>query len=264
LTGFSSVWTFICSILKACSAARMAVVGSHFTVDVVVYCWCQFTVVRCCWCPLYRWCCLLLLLPVYRCVLLLMPTLPLFAVANAHFTVVCCCWCPVYRSVLLLMPTLSFVGCGWCPLYRCVLLLMPTFSLFAVADAHFTVVGCCWCPLYRCGLLLMPTLPLYAVAGVPPPAPPFTSFLYQHSQSVDVSRTQGSGAPEILFFWGGVRTYVCMHRPLQLLGLPQKTLIDTEYRLKLLRKQFQRAMRCVVRILFILPVFRIRIPGIKI
>ncbi len=151
MTGFSTVWTLICSILKACSAARMAVPD---------------------WSPLYRWC----------CVLLLMPGLPLCALADAHFTVgvVCYCWCQF-----------TVVCCCWWPLYRC---------------------GCCWCPLYHCVLLLV---------FPPPPRPPFTSFLYQHSQSVDVSRTQGSGAPEILFFWGGVRTYVCMHRPPQLLGLPQ-------------------------------------------
>ncbi len=164
-----------------------------------------------------------------------MPTSPLCAVAGALFTVggVCYCWCPLYRCVLLLMPspcyvlllmpTLSLcavadahfivVSCFWCSLYRCLLLLMPTLTLCAVADAHLTVVGCCWCPLYHCVLLL--------VFPPPPPCPPFTSFLYQHSQSVDVSRTQGSGAPEIFFFWGGVRTYVCMHRPPQLLGLPQ-------------------------------------------
>jgi hypothetical protein len=209
LTGFSTAWTFICSILKAYSAARMAVADAHFTVDVVCYCWCQFTVVRCCWCPLYRWCCVLMLMPVYRCVLMLMPvyrcvlllkptlplvlcaiddaSFPLCAVADAHFFVVCCCWCP---------------------LNRCGLLLMPTLPLWAVADVPFTVVGCCWCPLYHCVLLL--------VLPPPPHCPPYTSFLYQHSQSVDVSRTQGSRAPEILFFWGGARTFVCMHRPLSI------------------------------------------------
>ncbi len=138
LTGFSLVWTFVCSILIIKPALPLIWLSLLPTLTLVLCAFAdaQLTIVCCCWCPLYY--CVLLLMPVYRYVLLLMPTLPLCAVADAPFTVVCCSWCPLYRCVLLLMTTLPLFAVAGA-LFP--LLLMPTLTLWAVADAHFTVVG---------------------------------------------------------------------------------------------------------------------------